>query len=121
MPSQTVPNRRGEHLLSECPGGISRDDVVIAAGQVLVAGAVVGEVLATGEWAIHDPAASDGTQVAAGVLFDAVDASGAAAPGTVHNFGCELSAARLAWKAGLTDDQKSDALSDLAKLGVKAR
>lgn len=120
MGSITVPNRAGEHIAEEVRG-ISTDPITVAQGQVLVAGAVIGEITASGKYAVYDPTAHDGTEVAAGILFGAVDASGGDAPGLIHNWTCAVVTDRLAWKAGLTDDQKSAGLSDLARLGIKAR
>jgi hypothetical protein len=47
----------------------------VAAGQVLTLGTVLGEVSASGELTALDPAASDGSEVAVGVLLQAIDAS----------------------------------------------
>ena len=120
MSSITVANRAGEHIAEELRG-VSSDPATIAAGQVLRAGAVLGRITATGLYAQFDPAAVDGTATAAGILFDAVDASAGNRPGVVHNWSCAMVTARLAWKAGLTADDKAVAIADLARLGIKAR
>lgn len=120
MASLTIANRAGEHLLDELRN-LSSDPIILAAGQNLVAGSVLGRVTSSGSYAIFDPSALDGTAVAAGVLFDAVDASSGDRPAVAHTFGCAVVRDRLAWKGGLTDPQKADGLADLLRLGIKAR
>lgn len=63
------PVHAGEFLLSEGAGKISREAINIAAGPALVAGQLLGLVTATGEFAPYDPAAEDGTESAACILF----------------------------------------------------
>lgn len=59
----------GEFLLSEGAGKISREAILVAAGPALVAGQVLGLVTATNEFAPYDPAATDGTEEAACILY----------------------------------------------------
>lgn len=59
----------GEFLLSEGAGKISREAIMVAAGAALNAGQVLGMVTATNEFAPYDPAATDGTEVAACILY----------------------------------------------------
>lgn len=59
-----------EFLLSEGNGTISRDQVTIAAAAgAMDAGTVLGKITASGKYAAYDNGASDGTEVAAGVLY----------------------------------------------------
>lgn len=61
-----------EFLLSEGEGSISREQVTIAAAAgALAAGTVLGKITASGKYAAYNNGASDGTQVAAGVLYAA--------------------------------------------------
>lgn len=57
--------------------------VTIAAGQVLVSGAVLGEVTASGEYQLSASAAADGSEAPTVVLADAIDTTAGAAPATV--------------------------------------
>lgn len=66
---QQEPVHAGEFLLSEGAGKISREAINIAAGPALVAGQLLGLVTATGEFAAYNPAAEDGTENAACILF----------------------------------------------------
>lgn len=60
----------GEFLLSEGAGSISREQVTLAATDVaLPAGQVLGIVTASGEYAPYDNAATDGSEVAAAILY----------------------------------------------------
>lgn len=59
----------GEFLLSEGAGKISREAILVAAGAALNAGQILGMVSATHEFAAYDPAATDGTEVAACILY----------------------------------------------------
>jgi len=73
----------GEFLLSEGNGLISREAVTIAEGQNLVAGTVVAKVTASGKYVAQAAGGDDGSEVAAGVLYGAVNASGGDAKGVV--------------------------------------
>lgn len=53
----------------------SRDSVTVALGQRLELGAVVGRVAATAKIKRYDPDATDGTELAAGILLADCDAS----------------------------------------------
>ena len=53
----------------------SRDQVTVAIGENLELGAVVGRVAASGKVKRFDPTATDGTEVPAGILLGAIDAS----------------------------------------------
>jgi hypothetical protein len=69
----------------------------------------------------YNPANTDGSQYVAGVLWDAVDASAADAPGVVTERGpANIVAANLAWFSGATTNQKNDAIAALAALGIVA-
>ncbi len=66
---QREPVHAGEFLLSEGAGKISREAINVVAGPALMAGQVLGMVTATGEFAPYDPAAEDGRENAACILF----------------------------------------------------
>ena len=68
MPVITEGLNLGDLLKYEAPNLYSRDQVTVAAGQNLVLGTVVGIDAATGKVKQIDPAATDGTEVAVGVL-----------------------------------------------------
>lgn len=62
-----------EFLLSEGENKISREEVVIAAAAgAMVPGTLLGKITASGKYVAYSNAASDGTEVAAGILYAAV-------------------------------------------------
>jgi Bacteriophage lambda head decoration protein D len=72
MPVLHEPVHLSDLLKYEAPNLYSRDEVIVAAGQSLVLGAVVGRITATHEIVAIDPTASDGRETVAGVLIEAV-------------------------------------------------
>ena len=76
MTTLTEGRHAGEFIISEGNGWISREGVTIVTGQNLAAGTVLGKITASGKYAAYSNAASDGTEVAAGILFEAVNATG---------------------------------------------
>lgn len=66
---QQEPVHAGEFLLSEGPGKISREAINVIAGPALVAGQLLGLVTVSGEFAPYNPAAEDGSETAACILF----------------------------------------------------
>lgn len=76
MATATESVRSGEFLLSEGNGHISREEITVVSGAgVLSAGQVLGEITASGKYTAYAPAATDGTEVAAGILYGQVDAA----------------------------------------------
>ena len=111
----------GEFVVSEGNGRISRETITVLSGQTLEAAAVLGKVTASGKYKVLDPAAVDGAEVAAGVLYDAVDASAADAEGVAVVRLAEVNAAELVWPDGITGGEKTTALGELAALNIIAR
>ncbi|MCI1192348.1 head decoration protein [Calidifontimicrobium sp. SYSU G02091] len=122
MPAITEGLNLGDLLKYEAPNLYSRDQVTVGAGQNLPLGAVVGLVTATGKVKRLDPSATDGSQVAAGVLMQAVDA-------TLIDREDGLMLARhaivadhaLAWPAAITASEKQAAIAQLKSLGILVR
>lgn len=100
----------------------SRDVVTVAAGQILELGAVVGRVTATGKVKRLDPAASDGSESAAGILLGAYDTSLADRDDglLLARHGIVASHA-VAWPAGITAEQKAAAVAALEARGILIR
>lgn len=71
--------------------------------------------------AVYDPAATDGTQYAVGVLLDDVDASAADKDGVAFVRDCEVNSNELTWFTGATAAQKTTGIEQLAALGIIAR
>lgn len=112
----------GDLLKYEAPNLYSRDRVTVAAGQNLPLGAVVGMVTATGKVKQIDPSATDGTQVAAGVLMQACDAALAErTDGLIVARHAIVADHALQWPAGITTGEQQAAIAQLKALGVLVR
>jgi hypothetical protein len=111
----------GEFVVSEGNGKISRETITVLSGETLEAAAVLGKVTASGKYKALDPAAVDGSEVAAGVLYDAVDASAADAEGVAIERLAEVNAAELVWPDGISGGEQTTALGELTALNIIAR
>src|SRR5574337_232108 len=112
----------GDLLKYDAPNLYSRDRVTVAAGQNLPLGAVVGMVTATGKVKQIDPSATDGTQVAAGVLMQACDAALAErTDGLIVARHAIVSDHALQWPTGITSGEQQAAVAQLKSLGVLVR
>ena len=120
MTVKTESVHTGEFLVSEGNNSISREEVVIAAGQALLPGAVLGKN-ASDEYAALDPAASDGTEVAAGVLYAAVETAAETGKGVAFVRLAEVVDSLLVWPAGITDEEKATAKDQLASQDIITR
>jgi Bacteriophage lambda head decoration protein D len=121
MPELQEGRYAGEFVVSEGNGTISRETITVLAGETLQAGAVLGKITASGKYKELDPAAVDGSEAAAGILYDAVDASAADAEGVAIVRLAEVNAAELVWPAAITAPQQATALGELAALTIIAR
>jgi hypothetical protein len=122
MPAIQEPDNLGDLLKYEAPNLYSRDVATVVAGQNLVLGTVVGRETATGKFKTLDPVATDGTEVAAGVIAADVDA-------TLIDRDDALLIARhaivarsaLVWPAGITPTEQAAAITQLETRGVLVR
>lgn len=107
--------RTGDFILSEASGTRSRESVTIAAAAAaLTVGTVVGKITASGKYVAYDNGASDGSEVAAGVLYAAVADSAADQSGVIIARDAEVNASRLT-------GSDTPGLADLKALGIIAR
>lgn len=67
-----------------------------------------------------DPAAVDGSQVAAGIMVAAVDATSADKPGVIINGDALVATDNLVWPAEISAGDKATAIAQLADIGIKA-
>ena len=71
MTTLTSNPRIAEFVLTEASGQRSRANIVVTqTGAAILSGTVLGKVTATGKYKPYSNAASDGTEVAAGVLYN---------------------------------------------------
>ncbi|MCW2319240.1 Bacteriophage lambda head decoration protein D [Rhodoblastus acidophilus] len=113
----------GSFLLAiDDEGNLSRDNIVVASGAgVLQPGAVLGKITASGKFTLRDAAASDGSQTAAAILYDRVDATSADAKAVAVARHAEVRGSALIWKSSDTAAQKTAGLASLANAMIIAR
>lgn len=122
MPTLTQAPNLGDLLKYEAPNLYSRERATVAAGQNLPLGAVVGRVTATGKLKALDPSATDGTEVAAGVLGNAVDATLIDREDAILIARHAIVARHaLVWPAGITTAQQLAAIAQLEARGIVVR
>jgi hypothetical protein len=121
MPTETQGARARNFLLGDL-GQISYDDVIVASGNNLEAGTVVGLITASSKIKAYTPGAVDGTQNAYGVLLDNVDATSADQKGVCVTRLAEVQINLLKWGAAVTTDpHKTTAYTALAAKNIIAR
>ena len=112
----------GESIMSESNGTRSRETVTVLSGQNLSAGAVLGKVTASGKYVAYTVGASDGSQNAVAILFDAVDATSGDKEGVILARDMEANKLGLVWGGTVTTQgHKDTAYASLATVGIIAR
>lgn len=123
----------------EDPDGVVVGDIVMSGGAATVSEQIKG-ALADGstDFAVGDgfditvsaivekevalnPTGTDGSQLATGVLYAAVDATSADTRGVAWKRDCEHNADVVVWPSGITATQKAKATSDLKRRGIILR
>jgi len=122
MPSIIQPQNLGDLLKYEAPNLYSRDQETVAAAQNLTLGTVVGRETTTAKLKVLDPAATDGSEIAIGVLANDIDATLIDREDAIliarHAI---VARGELVWPTGITASQKRDAIHQLATAGVLVR
>jgi len=122
MTTITEQNNLGDLLKYEAPNRYSRDVATIAAGQNLPLGTVLGLNAGDGKHYAIDPAATDGTEAAIGVLANAIDATHADRSDAIliarHAI---VAKTALVWPIALTGAQRTAYEQQLAERGVLVR
>ena len=120
MTTVTEPNNLGDLLKFEQDALYSRDEVTVATGQALALGAVVGRN-SSSEIVAIDPSATDGTEIAIGVMAETVEATAATTPAVIIARHALVAQPALVWPSGITAAQIATALSQLEQRGIVAR
>ncbi len=115
----TEVSHRGDFIISTANGERSFDNGTLASGNDLQAGTVVGKLTSGGKWTAYDNVGSDGSEVAAGILLGAVDATSADAPCVVLARDAEVIADGLIYAASPTGE--ATAITDLAAVHIMVR
>ncbi|WP_375261848.1 head decoration protein [Palleronia sp.] len=120
--NEDIHNRPGQYIVSEAAGYRSREQGVVASGSgVVKAGAVMGVITASGKLAPFNPAGADGSETAAAILYESCDATAADVRRTYTARDSEVHADMLTFADGVTDPQKTAAMTALAALGIIGR
>lgn len=122
MPAIRERNNLGDLLKYEEDNLYSREQATVATGQHLLSGSIVGRERCTGELKLLDPAATDGTELATGVLAMDVDASLTTRTDALliarHAI---LASHALVWPTEITPAEKAIAIDQLAGHGILVR
>ena len=117
----TEKNNLGDLLKYEAPNMYSREKSMIAQGQNLKLGTVLGRIKETGCLKQWDPTANDGTEIAVAILLTDVEASRADTPAAVLVREGIVSANAVIWPDSITDEQKASAVESLKNYGIVIR
>ena len=122
MTAIAQPKNLGDVLKYEAPNLYSRETDTVAAAQNLAIGTVVGRDTTTAKLKAFDPGASDGSEIAIGVLGNDVDATLIDRDNAIliarHAI---VARGALIWPTGITPAQKAAAEAHLTFLGVLVR
>ena len=123
MTMLTEGQHAGGFLVWEVLRDFTRETVTIASGAgKLEPGSVLGKITTGGKYARLAPAATNGSQTPAAILWAAVDASAADALGVVILRGPALvNRHDLVWPDGVTEAQIMAATTALVALGIVLR
>ena len=119
----TETNHAGGFLVWEVLRDYTRETVTIASGAgKLEPGTVLGKITTGGKFTKLTPAATNGSQNAAGILWAGVDASAADSPGVVLLRGPVLvNRHEIIWPEGASEAQITAATTALGALGIILR
>ena len=96
----------------------SRNSETVGSGQNFGLGAVVGRKTVDGKIYALNPAATDGTQTAIGVLIEPVDATLTDKTGLILARHAIVADKVIVWPAGITNLQKAAAITQLDARGI---
>ncbi len=112
----------GDLLKYEEENLYSRNQVTVVSGQNLKLGTVIGRVSATQKVKALDPSATDGSEVAAGVVLQSIDASAAERTnGLIVSRQAIVADHALVWPVAITTEEKTAAIAQLEAIGVLVR
>jgi hypothetical protein len=123
MTTLTEGKHAGGFLVWEVLRDYTRETITVASGAgKLEPGTVLGKITTGGKYVALTPAATNGSQTAAGILWGSVDATSTDAPGIVVLRGPALvNRHELVWPDGATDAQITAASTALTALGIVLR
>jgi|GEM_PF-2595770 len=111
-------NHAGAHLVEVPTLAITRKKITLLSDQNLKAGAVLGKITIGGKYKELNPAATDGSEVAAGILFDNEHADGADKEVLADLRHFVANKQEVVWKAGMTAGEITTATAELDALSI---
>ncbi len=114
----------GEYIKSEANWMRSRDNVMIAAGAgIVIPGQVLGKITASGKFVPQTEAATDGSQIPAGINYAYVNATASDIPAAITARESEVYGLRLTWDPAVsgTPANLAAATAALQALGIVIR
>ena len=123
MTTLTEDKHTGGFLIWETLRDYTRETVTIAAGAgKLAPGTVLGRITTGGKYTVLTPGASNGSQAAAGLIWDHADATDADAPAVVILRGPAIANRHeIIFPEGMTEPQITAATTALAAIGIILR
>lgn len=120
--SQTRALTFSDVIKKEIDPDFSREEIIVASGAgVLAIGTVLGKISASGKYVLHNNAASDGSEAAAAILGEAVDATSADVRALGVTWGAIAVLPSLTFKAGITNNNKNAAIAALGAQKILVR
>ncbi len=115
-------DRPGGHVVSEAHYARSREQIVLAATAVAIpSGTVLAKVTATGHYVPLAPAAADGSQNAAGVLWERREISASTQRAVAHVRDCEINGREVTYINAVNAGQLAAAEAAMAAAGTIVR
>lgn len=113
--------RTADFILSLANGTLSLENAILASGAKAQAGTVLGQITASGKYVPLAPAAEDGSETAAGVLYALTDATDADQACVVVARQAELKIDGLIWPDAIAPNDKTAAIAALNDRGIFLR
>ncbi|CRY70832.1 Uncharacterised protein [Yersinia pseudotuberculosis] len=119
MATYTEPKHIGDLLLVEVKPGWTKDRGTVVAGLNLILGTVLARV--AGKYQPLDVSGISSAKKAIGILAHNIDTTNGERPAVIIARGAAVFTSALTWPTGITEAQKSTALTELETLGIITR
>ncbi|KLT22152.1 phage head decoration protein D [Wolbachia endosymbiont of Armadillidium vulgare str. wVulC] len=117
----TEQNNLGDLLKYEASSLYSRDQITVAKGQNIKLGAVVAKKTDDGFIRVLNPAGTDGTQTAIGVITSDVNSKDGDTKAIIITRIALLADHAVVWPVNITEEQKAAAIKQLEARGIIIR
>jgi hypothetical protein len=111
----------GGFIFSEANGHRSRENVTVASGQDLQAGAVLGKLTSSGEYIAFNNDGNTGEETVAGILIGACDATSAAKEAAIIARDAEVLGEELVWAGTEDAGDIAAGIVELTAIGIIVR